>query len=596
MLKNARQGTVRPEPVEGPWFDKLTTNGCFSSLLATGATMRRRLAAHLGYLGALALSAVLAGLPLLQFKLMRGHDVLVHLRRTVEFYEGLRSGEVFPRWAADFYLGYGAPVFSFYPPLFYYLAAALHGLGLGLIAAFDLAYFALLLVAGFGMYLLAQEHLGPRGGLVAAVALLFAPYFQTNLYARSAAADFSAFAFIPLALWGLYGFTTAGRHRFFMLGAPALALLLLSSSSVALMTFPALLLLVGLVAGLRRSFSPLRRGSWQLLLGLGLAAFFWLPALAEQRFVHLDRLDSNDFRDQFLSAHQLLAPAWDIGGFRARSADGMSFAIGPIQLVAAAAALLLLGRVRRVSGHAALLAAYFFLVLALAAFLACGPSLFVWERVPLLHYLQFPWRFLSLVVVSTAFLCGLPLVLVQGRGRMADGLTGILVLLFVVAGFSNARPLGVREETDLDTTPQAVATNKLKDTPYEEFQPIWVRDKPRTPAAEPIAVVAGAGRVLDASLSPGRREFSIEVAEDARLMVSTYYFPGWTVYVDGVERPVDFGNVAGLIGFSLEAGLHRVLVAFTDTPVRLWSARLSLLALCLLLATPWLARLARRWT
>jgi hypothetical protein len=274
----------------------------------------------------------------------------------------------------------------------------------------------------------------------------------------------------------------------------------------------------------------------------------------------------------------------------------MSFAIGPIQLIAAAAALLLLGRVRRVSAHAALLAGYFFLVLVLAAFLACGPSLFIWERVPLLHYLQFPWRFLSLMVVSAAFLSGLPLVLLQGKGRLADGLTGLLVLVFLVAGFSNARPLGFREEADLDATPQAIATSKLKDTPYEEFQPIWVREKPRTPAAEPITLVAGAGRVLDASLQPGRREFSLEVTEDARLVLPTFYFPGWTVYVDGAERPLDFGNPAGLIGFSLEAGLHRVLVVFADTPIRFWSARISLLALAVLLATPWLARWPRRWS
>jgi hypothetical protein len=66
--------------------------------------------------------------------------------------------------------------------------------------------------------------------------------------------------------------------------------------------------------------------------------------------------------------------------------------------------------------------------------------------------------------------------------------------------------------------------------------------------------------------------------------------------VDGVERPLDFGNPAGLIGFSLETGLHRVLVVFADTPIRLWSARISLLGLAVLLATPWLARRTRRWT
>jgi hypothetical protein len=47
--------------------------------------------------------------------------------------------------------------------------------------------------------------------------------------------------------------------------------------------------------------------------------------------------------------------------------------------------------------------------------------------------------------------------------------------------------------------------------------------------------------------------------------------------VDGAERPVDYDNPQGAIEFSLERGEHLVQILFADTPVRLWSARLSLL-------------------
>ncbi|TEU19093.1 MAG: hypothetical protein E3J21_04590 [Anaerolineales bacterium] len=160
---------------------------------------RERLNPHLPYLGGLALMTLLAGLPLFQFKIIGGHDALAYLPRTVEFYEGLRAGQLFPRWAPDLGAGYGQPFFNFNPPLFYYVSAFFHLLGFGFVASQNLACFALLLLAGLGMYMLAGEVFGPRGGLVSAVAYLFAPYLLVTLYVRHALADFAAFAFIPLS-------------------------------------------------------------------------------------------------------------------------------------------------------------------------------------------------------------------------------------------------------------------------------------------------------------------------------------------------------------------------------------------------------------
>ena len=54
-----------------------------------------------------AVASVLVGLPLLQPRLMQGHDTLAYLPRYVEFYEGLRHGEIFPRWAANLAVGFG---------------------------------------------------------------------------------------------------------------------------------------------------------------------------------------------------------------------------------------------------------------------------------------------------------------------------------------------------------------------------------------------------------------------------------------------------------------------------------------------------------
>ena len=35
----------------------------------------------------------------------------------------LRGGEFYPRWAPNFYHGYGYPIFNYYAPLTYYLGS-----------------------------------------------------------------------------------------------------------------------------------------------------------------------------------------------------------------------------------------------------------------------------------------------------------------------------------------------------------------------------------------------------------------------------------------------------------------------------------------
>ena len=74
------------------------------------------------------------------------------------------------------------------------------------------------------------------------------------------------------------------------------------------------------------------------------------------------------------------------------------------------------------------------------------------------------------------------------------------------------------------------------------------------------------------------------------MRVNTFYFPGWKVFVDEVERPVDIENLTGVMAYSLEPGRHRIQVQFTDTSIRKWSERLSLLALVLLFTTSWIIR------
>jgi hypothetical protein len=545
--------------------------------------------AQTAYLGAVVVATGLAGWPLLEPRLMTGHDTLVHVPRTVEFSQGLASGLLVPRWAPDYVAGYGQPVFMFYPILFYYLSSAVHALGAGYIVAQNLACLGLLLVAALGMFLLAGSFFGPRGGLVAAVAYLFAPYTQVMLYVRHALFDLTAFAILPFAFWGLYRYVDGGRFRHLLVTAGSATLLLLSSNTVALMSFPALTLLACLMAAARRSWRALGRGALGLALGLSLAAFFWFPAIAELGFVNRNDLTDEyfDFRHHFVAPHQLLYSPWAYGHSSGGDQDGMTFEIGPVHLVMALVALVLGARSRRFSRGARLLVGFFLLLLLLAAVLTTQLSQLVWERLPLLEYLQFPWRFLSLVAISSALLCGV-VFSSHLRPARANLLLALLVGALLLDGLPTARPKGFRDVTDADFVPESIAREGIS---AHGALPVWVQRRPRTPVSERLVfLVRDKGQVVESRLKPERQEFVVQVRDDAQVRLNTLYFPGWTVLVDGVETSIDYDNPLGVMEFSLEEGEHTVTLALGDTPARAWSKRMSLAALVVLLGLPFLRR------
>ncbi len=513
---------------------------------------------------------LLVGLPTLQFKLMSGHDALEYLPRTVEFYQELGAGRLLPRWAPDLSSGYGQPFFIFNPPFIYYAASVFHALGFSLVASLDLACLGLLALGGLGMYLFARDLVGRAGGLVAGVAYVLAPFTLVNLYVRHALADYSAMAFIPWALWGLGGWLRPRpKVGYLFVASGAVGLLLLSSNPVALVTVPALLAYGLFVAWQARSWQVLGRGGWALGLGLGLAAFFWLPALADRNGVKTYRLLGGHlhYRNHFVSPRQLLYSPWGYGLSVPGPGDGMSFGLGLAHLALLAVSLVLVWRLpgsRRARAHLG----FFVGLLGVAAWLVTPSSAWLWDHLPLLPYLEFPWRILILAAVATALICAFPLALVR-EPRLRRWLLLAVLGALLLTGLPHAQPEGYYEVSDAEFAPEVIASQGLAVTTAREYEPIWVKSPPPEPAPpSKLLVLEGRARILQSRLTSTHYRWQVEVASPARLRVATFYFPGWRLEVDGQSRPLTVQNPYGLMDFVLGAGTHQVDVRFGSTPTR----------------------------
>lgn len=509
-----------------------------------------------------------------------GHDAIYYLPRHVEFQRALAEGVIVPRWAPDFAGGLGQPLFEFTPPLFYYLTAAVQELGLGLFAAAALVTLLLLASAGLSMYLLAREFFGPGGGTISAVAYLFAPYLLVTAFVRYAMGDFAAFGFAPLAFWGALRFGLRPSSPALFGGVIGTAALLLTSNHVALMTLPAVGAAVAMAALASKRWKVLAAGAAPLVLGLGTSAFFWLPALAERGSVFIDRAIKGvyEYSFHFVYPQQLVSSPWGYGGSVAGPDDGFSMSLGPLQLILGMVALALTPLLRTTLPLAAVALPTAAGILIGAAFLASDASHSLWTVVPFLPYLQFPWRFLSLGTIAVAFLAGGIGPHLARLGFAAPLAAGVLLAGLTIQGAPNAAPAPLDYDLPETLSAQNVAQWGLRGSNADEFEPIWVQQRPAGPATTPLDVLSGSAQWEPLGLASGERRFSVITNGTARLRLNTFYFPGWRLRVDGTEQPIDFGNSAGLMEFQLHPGGHTVAFSFEDTPLRAAAGALTLIS------------------
>ena len=344
--------------------------------------------------------------------LPNGTDVLYHSFRVAEMWRSWEQGLLTPRWAEGFYLGYGSPLFHFYASLSYYLTSIFHfALGTGALDALRLLLIGSLLSGAGGMYLFCRRRSGSLGALIGGLLYVYSPYLMfTEAYARGAYPELLAFSLFPLLLWRIDalrdqpnagGFASVFVVQLALINAHNLMALTLTAMTAAWLLFETA------IQHFNREASQMRPASAFLalaamLLGIVGAASFWLPVLLESDSAHLENLTVAgllDYGANFVRLEQLLAPApihdaGAINGLRELRILGSAQWIAALAGAIGAGALYIRGY--RTRHPQAMLGAAFFGCLALVLITLMTPaSKPLWDALPPLQILQFPWRLLG---------------------------------------------------------------------------------------------------------------------------------------------------------------------------------------------------------
>lgn len=580
----------------------------------------------------LALFALPAIWPFFHPGLPRSNDHLTHFYRVVELDRLVRAGVFIPRWAPDLVHGYGYPVFNFIFPLGHGIVEVFHLLGLNLLAAYKATLTLILLCSAWFAYRLGREYFGEAAGLVTGLAYLYSPYLLYDMHVRGSLTESLMLALLPLALLHLRRAARGHRASVAWAGV-AVAACVLAHHATMLQAMPFLV-----VYALFEAVMHLRRRDWRLEtvapgakrsgvgdwnLGFGilpfviaflLSAFFWLPVIAESRYIQVERGTLNAamlYSNNFVSMSELTA-------FPRLPVDPDLLnppVVRPLSL-AALAIIVVVGLVRfpfrprsseipgaQQAGPTSLLPhILFFATLSLTATLLPLPvARPLWDRLPLLRLTQFPWRILGPNSLFVALIAGALLAESSSPDKwqfeiwgLKFGMWNVLLCLalcaLILAGLPFASPPfeavpaapTLADVARFETPPTFIGT-----TTTGEYLPIWVKQLPDTAPNRDKLI---RGEAIERFDAPGAQvttraidalhpSFTVTASQPSTFTFRTFYFPGWRATLDGQPAPIRITYPEGLMAVDLPNGSHTLAFQFGTTPPRVIGTALSLVGL-----------------
>lgn len=517
-------------------------------------------------------SSLLAGRYLFRPGYFPIHDD-IQAFRLLEMDKCIRDGQIPCRWIPDMGYGYGYPQFNYYAPLPYYIMEIFHLLGFGFLDSTKIGFFLSIVLSGLGMYLLADSFFGRAGGVIAALFYIWAPYRAVNIFVRGAMGEAWGMAFLPFAFWSVRQ-VAIGKEKFAPLWLALSIFGIFTSHNVtALIFIPFFLIWIGFVAasGKERVISTIFRIFWPSLWGFLMSSFFTLPAFFERKYVHIETMFMGYFNylAHFVGLRQLLfSTKFGYGASVWGDDDGMLLSVGVFHWLIPLFVFLffVFSKNKYIRSYRKVII-LFFILGVLSLFLIHPRSVYFWNIVSVLSYLQFPWRFLLAASFFFSFVAGGLSVI--SRHRVFNYFLGFLVSFIVIAfNFSYFRPEKILSISDKDKFVGNSWEKQLTISIFD-YLPKSAKHPPTEKSPGEPVFLSGEGLVLDGRKGTDWQKWRIRIdSEMVKVVFPVYDFPIWRASVDGEEVHVFRSGELGLVTLDLERGEHNVELKLKDTPVR----------------------------
>ena len=540
-----------------------------------------------------------------------GHDFEFHGASWIDVAAQWKQGVIFPRWTEWANHGFGEPRFIFYPPFSWVLGGALSFF-------FPWTYVPVAFIvlvqtfAGVSAFALARRFLTERAALFGAVCYVANPNALLIIYMRSDYAELLASAFYPLLflaalrLGGTFSSrvdTESGSSRVWPFGfdramrtalvffAATFAAVWLSNAPAGVIATYSVTLFFAWSAIRARGAAPLVRGFAGMALGFAITSFYLLPAAYEQKWVNITQALSAGL----LPAENFLFTATNDPEHTLFNWIASTTAIVLIVLTGLAA---LASRARQdgaagrgrplpykeeaglaeAHGSAKLPVAVglsdavwqpMVLVAGAATFLMLRPAAIFWDLLPKLKFVQFPWRWMSIIGVVFAFF----LAAVAARSRFRW--IWVVCITVVLVGGATFFVHATWWDTDDITTLQAGVDAGDGFDGVDEYDPkgddhynlAAKAPQVQVLAADPDATAsAPAGTtILVERWTAAEKRLHVTALAPVRVALRVLNYPAWRVEVNGARvTPENNGDTAQMV-VALPAGASEISVVFGRT-------------------------------
>lgn len=461
-----------------------------------------------------------------------GHWMVIRLSA---FYQAFVSGQIPTRFLPQLNNGYGYPVADFLYPLFLYLGSLMHLFKIPLVSTIKILFGLSLLFSAIGAFFWLRKIFQKSAAFVGALVYLYFPYHLFDIYTRGSMGELVSLAILPFVFLFIENANSLGISI-------GIGLLITAHNTLALLFLPIIFI-----------YLLLKKTPWKLIagefaVGLGLSAFFWLPALFDKQFTVFGNTLVSDPSHYFLTVRTYSLVGW-------------------VSVVV----FLSVFFVKKFWQNKLVL--FFWLVGIVGIFMATNASQFLWRNNFLQQFVQFPFRFLSLTIPGAAFVAACTMHAFRKNLMLS-------ILLIALLGFSTFSYIFPKT---YDMSPDSFyATNMDTTTVQNEYMPVWVQK--RLPYdTEKIHIADKNGQVTIFKEKGTFMSAQVISPHATTVQVGFIYFPGWNIWVDGKKIAIHPSERTGLLSFSMPSGSHRVQVFFGETPIRLFADAISIVSILLIL-------------
>jgi hypothetical protein len=487
-------------------------------------------------------------------------------------------GEVYPRWLPELWFGAGSPDFYFYGPLPFWISAVIgHALcwscdAGGILTAGGVIVLAL---SGITYFFFARRFFSREWALVAAGLYMILPYhLSIDWGLRQALGEFSAIAVLPLLAHCLIGLLKS--ERFAGIGFALSLSVLFFCHLPSVVICAALLVPIALFYGFAKTESSSESAVFFLkcaiygLLGAGIAALYWLPAIALLPEVASQTLWINyydwsrwmlfDGQPKFNEILILLLQIW--------------------LLILTVLSAVFIFRFRRINE----IAVWAIAPLIIGWIFMTPLSRPLWNHMPFLQAIQFPWRFMMVAEF------GLPLVIAallpKTRKLLILASVGIILLsgLSGYSGYRLALFIGTpKAKVNGMIADHLSAWEYLPKTAYSSVEKLTKGNRGALRADwtanpgefAPVVAMPTDTKAVLKNLSSRQLIVEIEATVPTHLIVRQFYWHLWQAHdvATGQDIKLSAEPKFGLLAFDVAAGKSQVRLELVHS----WQEKIGML-------------------